>query len=75
MTSIKLLRSVTYFTSLPFGYLVMLHRLQRIREFNNTELHPYPSQKLTVRLCPVGVMLFDFPVGGDNIWPIGTGIP
>ena len=58
----------------------MLRVFQRIRQFNNVELHPYPSQynpcqKETVRLQVVGVMLFALPVGCVNIWPIGKVIP
>ena len=55
----------------------MSHRFQRIGQFNNAELHPYPSQynpcqKVTVRLRPLlaGCCL---PVDGVNIWPVGRG--
>ena len=59
----------------------MSHRFQRIRQFNNAELHPYSNQynpclKATCQVVPsVDVMMFALPVGGDNIWPIGRGIP
>ena len=58
VTSIELLSSVTYSTILPFGWFAMSHRFQRIRQFNNAELHPYPSQyntcrKVTVRFYPL----------------------
>ena len=41
VTSIDLLSSVIYSSSLPFR---VSHRFQRIRKFNNAELHPYISQ-------------------------------
>ena len=54
----------------------MLHRFERIRQFNNAELHPYPSQDNPCKVAPsVGVMLYALPVGGVNIWSIGRGIP
>ena len=54
----------------------MSHIFQRIRQFNSAELHPYPSQYNPFQIVPsVGGMLFALPVGGDNIWPIGRGIP
>ena len=57
----------------------MSHIFQRIRQFNNAELHLYPSQynlceKVTQVVPSVGVMLFALLVGGDNMWPIGRGI-
>ena len=54
---------------------------QRIRQFNNAELHPYPSQYNPCRI--VNVMLHPLLVwccllcrwGDVNIWPIGRDIP
>ena len=56
----------------------MSHSFQRIRQLNNAELHPYPSQfypESNSQVVPsVGVMLFALPVGRDNIWSKGKDI-